>query len=661
MVKGQRNVSGRIARSLVVAVLGSSALVVSGGPAQAADTFQCSGAATVFGTGNDGKLYRYSYSNIGSTSVAGSAGVVVGEGWQQFPRILGGVDGRVYGINGAGMFRYRWNGSGWDSSGGAQAKNISTSFADYATAAFRNKITVDEIGDFYTVDSAGKLRWWRYDEVTSTWTVAGRVIATGWDQYDLIVAAGPGVLWGRRPDGTMYRSRFEPTSQRWIVQGHYLGYGWQMFTRGMFAVGGDAVFGFHTNGDLLHYRYRESGPEPLFPVGGTRAGNGWQIFNNVFSVTDTCRLTERHIPPSSTGSPEPYTPVAVRQGPADGTSLGPIEYVYTDNIGRLRHGFQENPNTFTTVQWSTVSGDEAFAGKPALWLNGQNSLQTLAHNINGDTWSFTRTKPNPAWQPGVDLDGAMSSRPVAARLSDGSTVVFGVDGERNLWFRSQDGASGDLLPWRKSAVQQVTISSEVVVVAGVDRSATVFVEDFPTGQWRSFTYRDGALTGGDFLGRAVGTPTVVVMPGRILRVFARDHNGPIVTQQQAVNGTWPGQWTPVGTFTAAGRPAAVLEPGSGQLSVVARGADNELYWTFENSPGTTDWASWRRVWSTGPDPSATDPTVTEYTSSAGQSWLIAARNQNNAVRVYTRDDIPNGMRSGQAAQFRRQVVPAPPR
>ncbi|MEJ3742644.1 tachylectin-related carbohydrate-binding protein [Actinomycetes bacterium KLBMP 9797] len=634
-------------------------MLVGSAPAQAADTFQCSGNATIFGTGNDGKLYRYSYSGVGSTAAAGSAGVEVGQGWNGFPRILGGPDGRVYGINSAGMYRYRWNGSGWDSVGGAQSKLISTNFADYATAAFRNKITVDEIGDFYVVDGAGKLRWWRYDEGNSAWSISGRVIDTGWDRFDLIVSAGPGVLWGREPDGDMYRSRFEPTSQRWIVQHQFMGTGWGMFDRGIFSVGGDALFGVRGNGDLNHYRWREAGPEPVWPVGGIRVGTGWSIFNNVFGVTNTCRLTERHIPASPPNGIQAFTSVAVRQGPNESTQLGPIEYVYSDNIGRLRHAYQENPNTFGNVQWSTVPTDEAFTGKPALVLNGQNTLQVLAHNITSETWSFTRAaSPSRSWQAGLDLDGAMQSRPVAVRLTDGSLVAFAIDAERNLWFRSQDGAAGDLLPWRRLPVQNV--SGEVVAVPGADRSVTVFTQAFDSMQWRSSIYRDGALTGGGSLGGAVGTPAVVVMPGRILRLFARTMDGYIVTQQQGAGGAWPGSWAPVGTFSTAGPPAAVLDPQSGRLTVVARGVDDHIYRVFESAPGVGTWGNWARVYTDGPDPVVTEPTIAEYTSSEGQSWLIVARNQNDSVRVYTRDN-GSAMRSTSAPTFARHTLPAPPR
>ena len=37
---------------------------------------------------------------------------------------------------------------------------------------------------------------------------------------------------------------------------------------------------------------------------------------------------------------------------------------------------------------------------------------------------------------------------------------------------------------------------------------------------------------------------------------------------------------------------------------------------LESAPGTATWEDWRRVWSSGPDPSATDPTIAEYTSRA---------------------------------------------
>lgn len=659
MTSDQRRLIGSTITVLAVAPLA----LVATGPAHAADTFTCTGSATLFGAESNGNLRRYSYSSPGTTNTAGGTHGIVGTGWQSFGRILGGPDGKVYGINSTGLYRYRWNGTNWDSFNGAQSEKLSDAFNDYATAASRNKITVDSLGDFYTVDPTGKLRWSRYSEQTKTWTVLNRVLDTGWDRYDLIVAAGPGVLYGRAAsDGRLYRHRFEATSQRWVSHNQPVGEGWQIFTKGIFSVGGDTLFGIQGNGDLNHYRWRPE--EPAWPVGGTRFGVGWQGFTNTFAITDTCRVAEQEVPPRSSVPVQPFSPTTVMQGPAGGTALGPIEYVYADNIGRLRHGYQSNPDGFTGVQWSTVGSDEAFSGKPALVQNGQGSLQVVAQSIQSDVWSFTRAAaPSTGWQAGLNLAGIMGSRPVAARLSDNTLAVFATDDSGSLWFRSQDGSAGDLLPWRQLTGPRL---SDLVVVAGADRSATLFAND-PNGLPVAATYRDAGLSAWAPLGgiRPTGPLAVITMPGRILRLFARTEDGQVLTQMQSSpGGTFPTRWKPVGAFAAAGPPAAVLDPGLGRIAVVARGTDNEIYRVFETAQGTGAWGTWERLNPEAPDPAATEPAIAEFTGSSGQSWLIVYRNENDATRVYTRQ-APAGAQTRGTGQivprFAGHTLPAPPR
>ncbi|MEU8238870.1 tachylectin-related carbohydrate-binding protein [Actinoplanes missouriensis] len=616
-------------------------------PAQAADTFQCSGNATVFGVNAGGQLYRYTYTAPGTDAAAGSAGVLIGTGWNGFTRVLGGPNGRLYGINANGAYRYRWTGSDWETIAGSQSLAMGTNLAEYANAAYRNKITVDEIGDFYGVDSGGKLRQWRYDEGTKAWTVNGKVLDTGWDRYNLIVAAGPGVLYGRTPAGLLYRHRYETTSQRWVVRDQLVGESWGMFPQDVFSVGGDTLFGRQTNGDLYHYRFRED--NATWPLGGKRVGAGWNMFNQVVASTDTCRLTERHIPVAPANPVQRFAPMAVQQGPANGASVGPIEYVYTDNIGRLRHAYQSNPDIFTNAQWSTVSSDEAFSGEPALLQNGQQALQTLAHKINSDVWSFTRAAaPSTGWQAGLSLAGRMASRPAAVRLSDNSLAVFAVDAGGSLWSRFQDGTGGDLLPWRRLGGEN--LEPDVTVVAGADRSATLFARQ-AGGGLRTATYANGTLSSWFVLGAGPDTsanPAVVVLPGRKLRVFATDANGEIVSQQQDASGAFPGYWSPVG-FTAKGAPAAVLDPALGRMAVVARGVDNEIYRVFETGPGDGTWGAWQRINPDVSDPAQTDPVVAEFTGSTGQSWMIVFRNQNDVTRVYTRQEPSALARTSTAA------------
>ncbi|MFG1605061.1 tachylectin-related carbohydrate-binding protein [Actinoplanes sp. NPDC049265] len=638
-------------------------VLTSTGPASAADTWQCTTAAYGFAVDSSAHLWRYPFTAPGTNTAAHGTRVDLGGGWNTYGRVLGGPDLKVYGINANGLFRYRNVGTGWEKVDGVINWKISTEFTQYATAAWRDKITVDELGDFYAVDSDGRLRQWRYDEATRVWTINGRVLSTGWDRYDLIFAAGPGVIYGRTPEGKLFRSRYEPASQRWLQEHHEVGHSsWQQYTKGIFAIGGDTFYAPRgSNGELAHYRYRED--NDTWPVQNRIAGNsGWQNFTNTTGTTNSCQLTDRHEPARPATPIQANSPIVALQRPASGTQLGPIEYVYADNIGRLRHAYQSDPDNFGAPQWAAVPTDDAFSGRPALVANPQGNIQLLAQNTNSDAWSFTRQPaPSTSWAPGLSLGGALKSRPAVVRLSDGTPAAFGLDVDGALWHRRYSGTVGDvnLLSWRKLGGSG--LGGELVVVPGADRKATLFALD-ADGTPVTASYVDGTVTAWTELGGSgfTASPAAVKLPGQVLRVFARAADGQILTQQQTSGGAFPGTWTPVGTFTAAGAPAAVLDPLTGRLFVVARGTDNEIYRVFETAAGAGTWGDWLPLAPDGTsDPSVTEPTITEFTNGGGQTYLIAFRNQNDATRIYTRQNVSG--KAAKASVFAAHGIAAPPR
>ncbi|MFU8851229.1 tachylectin-related carbohydrate-binding protein [Micromonospora sp. SL1-18] len=601
-------------------------------PAYAADTFACTGAAGVFNSTTTGTLTWRTMSSPGTTATSWSAAKTIGSsGWQNFGRILGGPDGRVYGINANGMSRYRWTGSAWETIDGKQALLISSGFVSYASSKWRNMITVDEIGDFYLVDNTGRLKWYRYDEASRNWTISSRNIDTGWDKYDLIVAAGPGVLYGRTPDGKLYRYRFDSFSQRWLSREQPAGSGWGMFTKGMFSVGGDTLYGIKTDGSLVQYRYRED--NKTWAVAQNQIGTGWAGFPNVFATTNTCRLTATVSPPRPSTPTVPNTPLSVMQAPpAAGAFLGSVEYVYTDNIGTVRHGRQTNPDDFSSVQWNAVSGLDAYTGKPALIADVQSRVNILAHQTSSDVRSLTQSAAGSvSWNAWQDLAGRMKSEPSAVRLSDDSLAAFALDSDGVLWARPQDGNAGVLLPWTKLGGSG--LAGTPVVNAGLDGSATIFAID-NTGAVVTGTYQNRTLTtplssiGGTGF---TGTPSVVVMPGRRAMVFARHTDGTIQKQYQNTDGTWPGTWSTVGTgaITPTGSPTAILDPNLGRIVVVTRTTDNSLYHTWETGQGTETWGDWTLDGATGLY--AVDPTLFSYQNSNGIRLAFVSRTTNGTV------------------------------
>ncbi|MEV7328019.1 tachylectin-related carbohydrate-binding protein [Micromonospora sp. NPDC093244] len=635
--------AGRRALAFAGALLiGGAGLVapLPASPAQAAtDAFSCTGSAAFFNSTTAGTLARREYSTPGRDGGVFTAASTVGPAsWQTFGRLLGGPDGRVYGINSTGLNRYRWTGSAWETVDGKQSWNISTSFTGYATAAYRNKITVDQIGDFYAVDALGKLRWYRFDESTRTWTINARVIDTGWDRYNLIVAAAPGTLYARAADGKLYRHRFDPASQRWISRDRQVGSsGWQAFTKGLFSAGGDTLFGIQTDGDLFQYRYREDNMS--WALTADQIGNGWAGFPNVFTTTNTCRQGAITGPALPATPVQQNAPLAITQAPAAGTALGTLEIAYSDNIGQLRHG-RANPDAMASIQWSAVPGTDAYTGKPSLVSDAQNRVTIVAHETTSNVGSLTQKTPAmPDWNPWLALGGAMRSEPTAVRLSDDTRAVFALDAGGGLWHRRQDGTAGDLLPW--TPLGGTGLTGAPVVVPGVEGTATVLLAD-AAGTLQAATYKAGALTSAwTGLGDAgfVDTPSVITLPGRRLMVVARHTDGTIRSQLQNTDGTWPGTWSAIGDagITPVGSPTAVLSPNTGRVSVFTRTTGDTIHHSRQTAAGSATWGNWASA--TVPDETyPTDPTAFVYQNSGGTRLGFVSRTANGSVRLYDMDE-----------------------
>jgi hypothetical protein len=662
-------VKTRILAAAAAAAVSIGVSIAVPSPAQAADTFSCPGSGRIFASATNGDLHSWNVSNIGTTTISGGARTTPGHGWGGYGKILGGPGGRVYGINStSGLWMYKYVNGAFDST----KENIAPGqFKSYASAAWKNKITVDEIGDFYLVDNTGRLLWYRYDEATKTWPINGRIIDDGWDQFDLIVAAGPGVVWGRKAsNGNLLRFRFDATSERWITHDQVAESpsDWSSFAN-ISSPGGDVLYGVSTDGRFLTYRYRED--VPSFPVSRAQLGTStdWATFTNVLAIPNVCKLTDRHIPAAPAVPVQNYSPTAAIQAPAaSGSQLGALEYVYADNIGQVRHGYQASPDLFSNVEWSTLGRSEVtYTGKPALAVgtvpipapepNMPTSRQTvhaLTHSTTGDVASFTRNS-TPGWGADDNLAGRMRSHPVVTRLTDGLLSAFAIDADGHLWTRRQTTVRvGAFLGWRALGG---SLTGELTVVPVVNAGAVLFGLD-ADGTPVTATYRAGVLSAWTELGGSgfTGTVAVVSMPGQILRAFARDADGHVQTQQQ-VGGVFPGTWSPVGDFTVAGSPAAVLDPALGRVAVVARGTDNEIYRVFETAQASNTWGDWLRV-NNDSDPAFTDPTIVSYTDGGGQTWAIIYRNQSHGHRAYVRS-LPGGKKAG-AVTFKAHALPAPP-
>jgi hypothetical protein len=638
------------------------AVTVAAPAAQAADSATCIGTALTYFSDTAGKLYKMRLASPATNTAAfATKPIQIGTGWNTYGRIIGGPDGRIYGISAKGVFRYRYNGTSFDTVDGKAEQQISTGFTQYATAAFRDKITIDERGDFYLIDGRGDLRWYRYDEQTRSWPTFGRVLAGGWDKYNLLVASSEGTLVTRTPAGALTRHHYDPDSQRWIERDRLIGSGWGGFTKGLFSMGGDTVFGVQADGDLFHYRWREDTKAWAFTTHDI--GDGFQVYTNVTANSGACSYPQDRSPQRPATPLKENTPVAALQAPLAGQAAGDIHYAFTNTIGQLMHGRQP-ADVWNGVSFTGIGGSDAFTGQPTLVQDSTGAVRLFAQNITSDLWMRTQATPeSPSWKDWVNLSGAMVSTPTALRLSDTSLAVFGVSADGQAWVRPQDGPTGEFLPWQ--SLGGTGLTATVTAVALADRKVALFAAD-ATGALFAAVYADGALTkpwtalgGSGFTGR----PSAVLMPGYLLRLYARGADGAIVTQVSDAAGTFPGTWQPVGdnTLAGTGTPSAVLNTASGRLVVFSRTTDNQVAFAQETAQGSGVYGDWSLA-TTSARQALSEPTAFMYQSGTGKAQAaFVVRDENSVATVWTMENATSlnaaAATSKRSAPFERHPLP----
>ena len=493
--------------------------------------------------------------------------------------------------------------------------------------AYRNKITVDEGGDFYLVDGTGRLRWSRYNEQTATWSVYNQVLATGWDRFDLIVAGTAGTLYAREPQGKLFRFRYDPASQRWLEHDRLVGSGWNKFTRGLMSAGGDTLFGITGAGDLHHYRFREDNGS--WPVGGARIGSGWQIFPNVTATTDTCSLAVDHSPASPSLPLTRTAPVEAIQAGSDFQNPGPLHFSFTDN-GSLFTGssFAGDP---ADIEWTPDAGPQDYTGKPTLLADANQTVQTVVQRATSD---LALRGPGNDWR---SLGTGMVATPAVVRLSTGAIAAFGVGTDGSFWHRRQDANSGHLLPWTRLDGSGLT-GALTAVALGDGYVALVAIG--PSGNLLIARYRDGALAspwavlgGGAF----TGTPAVAVLPGSVLRVFGRSVYGDIVVQAVDSSGRFPGKWDLVGdgSLRGFGPPAVVLDDLTAKIYVFGR-VGTTVYYFEETAAGAMTWRPAQPATTEGAAQS--DPTALRFQDGMHQGIQTTAfvvRDESGGVSLWS--------------------------
>ncbi|MGW1059796.1 hypothetical protein [Micromonospora rubida] len=345
--------------------------------------------------------------------------------------------------------------------------------------------------------------------------------------------------------------------------------------------------------------------------------------------------------------------VGVQAGPVAGASLGMVEYAYTDNIGRVLIGHQTDVDNFGSVQWSVVSGNEAFTGRPSLGLLSDGRVQVTTRYSDSDVWGRTQTAVGAAtWGAWEDFGGSMAAAPTVTRLPSGTMAVFAVDADGKLWVYQQTGT----IPAWRALVDLNFVGTPVVV--STRTGVRIFLRTV-SGTVATAEYVDGVLSAWtDLGGTGTDTPAVVVHPGYRTRVLIRATNGTIVTKYQDAAGAFPAQWTSLGSYVSAGPPAAVLDPVLGRTAVVTRSASGEVMLSWETTQGSGVFTAWSAAIPDLSETAATDPTIVPVTNTAGQTWLILFRNANNASRIYERQPL-TGLAAATGRNLSTPAAPAP--
>ncbi|MFE2753637.1 tachylectin-related carbohydrate-binding protein [Actinosynnema sp. NPDC059335] len=633
-----RRFGGHFAAVLALAAAaGATSAVTSPATAAAEDAIQCAASASVFTAVPDGRLFLWHHDEPETGAPSWRAGSELGTGWGS--ATWGGPDGRIYTISETGeLHRRRWQGTSWEGGGPGAYTVIGTGFATYRTPAYRPRFTVDSLGHFYYIDTGGFLRWRAYNETTGTSATA--ILDAGWNGYDMITAAGNGVIYARSTSGFLYRYEYHHGSQR-LSGSTMVGSGdWGGFTK-VFSPGGDVLYAVRPTGQMLWYRYNPSTQSLVAGSGREVASGGWGTDPATVATTDACRWTAANDPQ------RPFVPVDRTAGAALAkTSNGYLQYGYVDNEGRLVHGeirdlYNVDPNGF-----AAFPGYAGFTGKPSYAENQDGQLRLYAHGTDSDTRGALQSAPG-TWTDIVDFRGRMRTDPQLVRTANDLVTFVALDANGYIWTRPQRVVNGSIHAWRRNTYQRplpvapagplaavatgTTIRLTALGVDGVNYTYSIAAEPVvtamvPPSPWESLGNPAGSLA------------AAVTMPnGDVLR-FVRGDDGQVWTRR-----TGAAAWTvlpaaPLPGMAAAGAPSAIMAP-NGTVQVVVRGTDGFVYRTGQANPGSATWLPWSEVTHYEHE-TASDPTL----SLAADTWVILCPTPGGAPRgrVWVRVHPPGG-------------------
>ncbi|MFD8495865.1 tachylectin-related carbohydrate-binding protein [Amycolatopsis sp. NPDC059657] len=587
--------------------------------ALAADSVSCRSSASMFFAFENSGLEVDSHEEPegGDNVWAGRQGI--GSGW--VGRMLAGPDGRVYLIRENGdVDRFRWLGSGWEN--GGVSERIATGWYGWNSPAFQNLITVDSKGSFYSVHD-NLLVWAHFDEVAKKWSE--RAIDTGWqDKYDLITAAGDGVIFARTAAGDLFRFQYHEASQRWLEYGRKVGSGgWNNKAR-ITSAGADILYALDGNSsELQWYRYIGAGnwADGPFSVGSDIAPE-----TQISATSDACSAVNPVLPQRPTVPARPNAASYVIEG-----ETGRLQHFHVDGAGRFVQGRQRSADP-TVVDFTPINGYQDYVGTPSAVQDADKRVYAAALGRDSESRFSSRPAGTVTW-PDTTSFGGWSPGPVVMAKRDNVGFAFTVDSAGKLWARRQDTATKDFLAWRP--LTSTNLSSDITVVTQAD-GIDVFART-KAGLYTKATYNTGngsisawsTVPGTGWDKKAAGVP----WPDKTLQVFATQADGAVVTLRETTTG-FTGTWQALPAVTASGAPTAIVD-ANGLTHVAVRGTDSLIYVTEQVALGSNTFRPWQKLADqrTGiAYESATDPATAAF--AAGGS-AVTFRDADGVTYVFT--------------------------
>lgn len=556
------------ALTAVAATVASLVLPVQ--QAAAVEQIQCREKVSIYAAVTGGDLREYFHNTPESGSYDWSPERVIGHEWTQMT-VLTGPDGRMYQITNDGeMRRFRHTGTEWERPGGGWYTSLGSGWGKWREPAYQNRITVDSRGDFYAIDGVGNLTWARYDEQAATWSK--RVLATGWGRFDMIAAAGEGVIYARdagRNNGTLYRTHYHADAQR---LGQYVKIvndgGWNMHRR-VFSPGADVLYAVENNSEGTLWWYRWSDTTNTWSE-ARKLGWGWAADWQIGAMSNACTLTGLPLPERP--APRPVQDLA-RSELIESTN-GLIQAFYVDTWGTLKSATQREGSPIDFLDVSAIETPTTISTTPSAIMSKDGQPNVYALGTNTDTYEATRLSNGIAW-PALSSFGGWTIGPAkAAKYADSRKQFFAIDSRGRLLARSQHTVDGPVWPW--SPIGFSGLVGEVIALpAGNDLE--VVVND-GNGVVASSRYVNRVLTNVRYpttaAGRITGKPAAVVKEDGKVQIFARRSDGKIHTLRDTASG-FESAWTALDGVTADGAPAAVIS--GGKIKVAVRGTDGYIY------------------------------------------------------------------------------------